>query len=150
MRSLSPLLLTLLLLTLVACASQAPAAEHAQSALVAERYDAPSVQGEIPRGTLAGVLELGLARFLRGVLTEPHLEDGSFVGYRIMQMYPDDPRFQSLELQPGDTVTRVNGRSIERPEEAYEVWMSLRVSSELLVDFIHEGEERQIRFAIVD
>ncbi|MFT5356824.1 MAG: hypothetical protein ACI9KE_004050 [Polyangiales bacterium] len=139
-----------LLLTLVACASQAPSPEHAPPTPVVAHYDAPSVQGEIPRGALAGVLELGLPRFLRGVITEPHLESGSFVGYRIMQMYPDDPRFQSLDLQPGDTVTRVNGRSIERPEQAYEVWMSLRVSSELLVDFLHEGEQRQIRFAIVD
>lgn len=143
-------ILTLLSFTLVACASQAPTPEHAEPAPVATHYEAPSVHGEIPRGALAGVLELGLPRFLRGVLTEPHLEDGSFVGYRIMQMYPDDPRFQTLEIQPGDTVTRVNGRSIERPEQAYEVWMSLRVSSELLVDFLHEGEERQIRFAIVD
>lgn len=145
-----PLVLTLVVCSIAACSSSTPPPEHAETTPVAEQYEPPAVQGEIPRGTLAGVLELGLARFLRGVVTEPHLDDGSFVGYRILQMYPDDPRFQSLELQPGDTVTRVNGHSIERPEQAYEVWMSLRVSSELLVDYLHEGEARQIRFAIVD
>ena len=140
----------LLAVAFAGCASRSPAPETARAETPPEPYNAPEVQGEIDRTQLSSVLEGGLGRFLRGVLTEPHLNDGEFVGYRITQMYPDDPRFQSLELQPGDTVVRVNGQSIERPEQAYEVWTSLRVSSELLVEYLHEGEERELRFAIVD
>lgn len=113
-------------------------------------YESPVVQGEIPRDQLVGVLERGLGHFLRGVATEPHLQDGEFVGFRVVAMYPDDPRFARLDLQPGDVVTRINGQSIERPEQAFEVWSSLHVSSELLVDYLKDGEERSLRFAIVD
>ena len=134
---------------LIACASSAPPPETPRTE-VAETYPAPRLQGEIDRAVLSGVLELGLARFLQGIVVEPHLEDGAFVGHRIVRMYPDDPRFTELELQPGDTVVRVNGHEIERPEQAYEVWMGLRVSSQLLVDYLHEGETRQLRLGIVD
>ncbi len=139
-------------LFLGACGGNTPPPSHASQTPVEapETYEAPQLQGEIERADLTGVLELGLPRFLRGIITEPHLEDGTFVGHRIVQMYPDDPRFSQLDLQPGDTVVRINGQSVERPEQAYEVWTGLRVSSQLLVDYLHDGEERQLRFGIVD
>lgn len=110
----------------------------------------PSTQGEIPRAHLAAVLEAGLGRFLQGVETEPELEDGRFVGFRIVSLYPDDERMRAVDLVPGDVVTSVNGLPIERPEQAQHVWGSLRVVSELLIDYRRDGAERQLRFAIVD
>ena len=149
--SLSAILLT------SACAGHAPepAAFPATSPALAEAppqvtYTSPVVQGEIPRDALVGVLELGLGSFLRGVATEPHLVDGEFVGFRLVALYPDDARFAQLDLQPGDVVTRINGQRIERPEQAFEIWSGLRVSSELLVEYLKEGEPRRLRFAIVD
>ncbi len=138
-----------------ACAGQTPEPVAASPAPVAEAptpvtYSSPVVQGEIPRDALVGVLELGLGSFLRGVATEPHLVEGEFVGFRVVALYPDDPRFAQLDLQPGDVVTRINGQRIERPEQAFEIWSSLRVSSELLVEYLKEGEPRRLRFAIVD
>jgi len=113
-------------------------------------YEPPVTSGTILRAELAPVLDAGLGRFLQGVVTEPRLEAGDFVGFEIVSLYPDDPRFARLELQPGDVVTRVNGQSIERPEHALAVWSSLRVASQLLVEFRHEGEPRELRFEIVD
>ncbi len=110
----------------------------------------PSVEGQISRASLNVVLDAGLGRFLQGVVTEPHLEDGHFVGFRLVSLYPDDERMRSVDLVPGDVVTKVNGQPIERPEQAMRVWSSLRVASELLVDYQRDGEERQLRFAIVD
>lgn len=110
----------------------------------------PSTQGEIPRGALAAVLDAGLGRFLQGVETEPELEGGRFVGFRIVSLYPDDERMRAVDLAPGDVVTSVNGLPIERPEQAAQVWSSLRVVSELLIDYRRDGAERQLRFAIVD
>lgn len=128
----------------------APAAPARAEAPAPVTYTSPVVQGEIPRDALVGVLELGLGSFLRGVATEPHLVDGEFVGFRLVALYPDDPRFAQLDLQPGDVVTRINGQRIERPEQAFEIWSGLRVSSELLVEYLKEGEPRRLRFAIVD
>lgn len=110
----------------------------------------PAVEGEIARSALNVVLEAGLGRFLQGVITEPELAEGRFVGFRLVSLYPDDERMQSVDLVPGDVITSVNGQPIERPEQALRVWSSLRVASELLVDYRREGEERQLRFAIVD
>ena len=106
--------------------------------------------GTITRGQLLPILDAGLGQFLRGVETEPHMEDGAFVGFRLLRLYPEDQRFVQFDLRAGDTVTRVNGRSIERPEHAVEVWSSLRVSSQLLVNYLRDGEPRELRFEIVD
>ncbi len=113
-------------------------------------YEPPVTSGSILRAELMPVLDAGLGRFLQGVVTEPRLEDGEFVGFEIVSLYPDDPRFARLDLQPGDVVTRVNGQSIERPEHAIAVWSGLRVASQLLVEYLHEGEARELRFEIVD
>ena len=133
-----------------ACGGSPPPSETTPAASSDLAYAAPTIQGEIPREALTDVLERGLGFFLQGIEIEPHVEDGQFVGHRIVQMYPDDPRFTSLALVPGDTVTAVNGKPIERPEQAYEVWTSLRVSSELLISYLHEGQAQTLRFGIVD
>lgn len=108
------------------------------------------VSGEIARADLVPILDAGFGRFLQGVDTEPHLSDGAFVGFRLRSLYPADERFQRIDLTSGDTIIAVNGQSIERPEHALQVWNSLRVASELMVEYLREGERREIRFAIVD
>jgi hypothetical protein len=122
----------------------------AETEAAAPTYEPPVTSGTILRAELTPVLDAGLGRFLQGVVTEPRLEDGDFVGFELVSLYPDDPRFARLDLRPGDVVTRVNGRSIERPEHAIAVWSSLRVASQLLVEYRHEGEARELRFEIVD
>ncbi|MEM9067321.1 MAG: hypothetical protein AAGE52_02405 [Myxococcota bacterium] len=143
-------------LLIVGCgASAEPTTQTAQAPVgepeaVAETYEPPVTAGAISRADLAAVLDAGLGRFLQGVGTEPHLEDGHFVGFRLTRLYPEDPRFSSLDLQPGDTVTQINGQSIERPEYAMQIWNSLRVASQLLVEYRHGDESRELRFEIVD
>ncbi len=96
------------------------------------------------------MLERGLGRFLQGVETEPFRENGRFVGFRLVTFYPDDPGLSSLDLHAGDVVLRVNGQPIERPEQASRVWDSLRVASELVVEYRRGDEPRELRFTIVD
>lgn len=110
----------------------------------------PRREGVIAREELLLILEGGLGRFLGGVGTEAEVQSGRFVGWRITRLYPEDPRFSDIPLQPGDVVTRVNAQPIERPEQAFHVWDGLRVASELVVDYQHGGEARQMRYAIVD
>ena len=110
----------------------------------------PRSDGTIPRAELMPVLDAGLGYFLRGVRVEPSLVDGAFEGYRLTHLYPDDPRFQAIDLRPGAVVLRVNRRPIERPEQAQQVWDELRVASQLLVEYRRDGEDRELRLAIVD
>jgi hypothetical protein len=106
--------------------------------------------GVIARGALVPVLDAGLGRFLQNVDTEPAFHKGAFVGFRILSLFPGEPEFASLDLRPGDTVTRVNGKPIERPEQAIDVWEDLRSASKLVVDYRRDGEPLTLRFAIVD
>ena len=66
--------------------------------------------------------------------------------YRVKSDYV----MKELDLKPGDVVTRVNGHSIERPEQALKVWNGLRVASELFVEYERDGRARSLRWAIVD
>lgn len=106
--------------------------------------------GVIVRSELVPVLEGGLGRFLQNVETEPTFYQGSFVGFRIVSFFPGDLDYASLDLRPGDIVTHVNGRSIERPEQAIAVWEALRTASDLVVLYRRGDEELALRFRIVD
>ncbi len=44
----------------------------------------------------------------------------------------------------------VNGYAIERPEDAFTVWTSLQVASELSLVVLRGDERRELRYAIVD
>lgn len=108
----------------------------------------PRSEGTIVRAELDAVLARGIGRFLQRVETEPHLDGGRFVGHRVVALRTD--LFTGVDLAPGDTLVRINGLPIERPEHAMAVWEALRVASELTIDFLRDGETRQLRFAIED
>ena len=106
--------------------------------------------GVITRQQLVPVIDGGLGRFLQNVRTEPDFHQGAFVGFRIVSLFPNNPKFASLDLQPGDTVTKINGMPIERPEQALAVWEGLRTADELIVNYQRGDEPRSMTFAIVD
>jgi S1-C subfamily serine protease len=133
------------------CASSAPAASRTTTVAEAETPPPPPErQGEIVRAELVSVLDAGLGRFLGGVRVEAALTEGRFDGYRVVSIYPEDPRFADLPLQAGDVIVRVNGEPIERPEQAFLVWNGLRVASELMIEYVRGGERRELRYVIVD
>ena len=106
--------------------------------------------GVISRTDLMPVLDAGLGRYLQNVETQPEFHQGVFVGFRIVSLFPGELTYASLDLRPGDTVTRVNGRSIERPEQAVAVWEALRTASNLVVHYQRGEEEHALHFRIVD
>ena len=126
-----------------------PAEEQKPESSLEQSYPRVST-GAISRDELLPVLDGGLGRFLQNVETEPAFHKGSFVGFRIVSLFPGEPAFASLDLRPGDTVTRINGKSIERPEQAAAVWEDLRTASNLVVDYRRGGEQHALRFTIVD
>lgn len=106
----------------------------------------PERRGTIARAELDRVLDAGLGRFLQSVTTEPHLDGRRFVGFRVLELRGE--LFAGVDLAPGDTIVRVNGMPIERPEQALAAWNALRVASELTLDVLRDGQARQLRFAI--
>lgn len=128
---------------------QAPANEPKPESRIDQPYRRVTT-GVISRADLLPVLDDGLGRFLQNVKTEPAFHKGAFVGFRIVSLFPGEPAFASLDLRPGDTVTRINGRPIERPEQAVAVWEDLRTATALVVQYRRDGEPLSMRFEIVD
>jgi len=126
-----------------------PAEEQKPESSLDQPYPRVST-GVIARDELLPVLDGGLGRFLQNVETEPAFHKGSFVGFRIVSLFPGEPAFASLDLRPGDTVTRINGKPIERPEQAAAVWEDLRTASNLVVDYRRDAVAHTLRFTIVD
>jgi type II secretory pathway component PulC len=104
----------------------------------------------IRRSVVEAVLSAGPGNFLQSVAVDDHpvFLQGKFHGFRITALQGD--AWKGVDLRPGDVVTRVNGFSIEHPEDAAEAFYSLRVASELTVEYERDGEPREIRFGIVD
>ena len=139
-----------LALAQLACGGSAPPVEtpHATA-----RFEAPpptvTSPSTIRRAELDVVLGQGLGAFLSRVAVEPDVREGRFVGFRLTELR-DQELFAGVDLQPGDTVLSINGMAIERPEQAYEAWSSLRVASELTVDLMRASESRRLRYPIID
>ena len=105
--------------------------------------------GALWRGDVNQTVEEGLGYFLQRVSVEPDLSGGRFQGFRITDLRP--PTFwQGVDLKPGDVVTQVNGRSIERDIDAYEAFQGLRAAPALRVSFVRAGVKRELVYAIVE
>lgn len=113
-------------------------------------YEPPATAGQLPRAQVVAVVDAGLGRFLEGVEAEPVVQGGRFIGFRLITLYPADERFADLDLRPQDIITRVNGQSIEKPDQAFQVFDSLRVASQLAIEYLRGSERRELRFDIVD
>lgn len=94
----------------------------------------------------------GLGHFLQRVSLDdqPAFEGGRFKGFRVKALQGDPAFWQGVDLRPGDVVTRVNGRPIERPEQALEVFHSLATAPELRVNVERDGKPRDIVLPIED
>ena len=106
--------------------------------------------GVIPRSALHAELARGIGAFLRQVRTEPALVRGRFVGWRVLGMFAGRDDVTVSVLRPGDTVLRINGRPLERPEEFKLVWDSLPTASELVVEIQRDGRASKLRYSIAD
>lgn len=105
---------------------------------------------DLKRATLEAVLAAGPRSFMSGILLDPFLVDGRFVGFHLARFYDGDPRFASVDLKRGDVVVRVNGQPIGRPEEFMRVWQDLRTLDEILVEYLRGAEKRVLRVRVRD
>jgi type II secretory pathway component PulC len=104
--------------------------------------------GAIPRDALKAELANGIGRFFQQVRPEPVVSRGRFVGWRIMTLFPKRPDVHITALQAGDIVLRVNGESVERPEDFKAVWDTLGDAKQLVLDIERGGESTSVRYAI--
>jgi hypothetical protein len=107
--------------------------------------------GVLKRSAVVRVVDAGIGRWLAGgAEVERKIAKSRFQGWEIRRLYPGDPCYLAVDLRPFDVVTQVNGKSIEKPEQAFDVLGSLRTASELVVDFLRDGQPQKLTLQISD
>jgi type II secretory pathway component PulC len=104
--------------------------------------------GVISRALLQAELASGIGKFLQQVRAEPSVARGHFVGWRVTSLFANRADIHVQVLRPGDTVTRVNGQSIERPEQFKALWDEMASATELVLDIQREGRNSRLRYTI--
>lgn len=112
---------------------------------------APVVQvATISRTALRAELARGIGRFLQNVKIEAVLSHGHFIGWRILAVYSKRPDVHVQGIKAGDVLLRVNGVSVERPEDLKSVWDTLETAKELVLEIERDGQPSALHYAIVD
>ncbi len=102
------------------------------------------------RADVKQTVRAGLGAFLQRIQFEdrPVFEGGRFKGFKVAALTGDPSFWAGVDLKPGDVVMRVNGKPIERPEQALAVFHSLESAPELRVSTDRAGEARELVFPI--
>jgi hypothetical protein len=107
----------------------------------------------VPRAELQAFLDRGLPDLLGRVRTAPVLDrqgaGARFLGFRLVALDPD-LRCAAFALREGDVLTSVNGRGIERPEDALEVWNGLFEATVITLSLIRGGLPVDVELLITD
>jgi len=126
----------------------------------------PAIGGPAPGASdfSKGVKKLGAYDFQidRGMLEEnlqdltklgmqarivPNYEDGKYHGFRLVGIRPDS-LYRAIGLESGDLVKRVNGRDIDTPNKAIELFESLRSSPTISLDVERRGQKATMSYSI--
>ena len=153
-----PFLAALVLAIVVGCGGSKPPARTEPSpatsasppVTASATAPVPTRPGRLSRGEVMATLSRGLGDLLTRIEIEPLLAGGKFRGWRVVKLRQGDPMWTGVDLAPGDVVTAVNGRPIERPEQALAAFQSLAVASELRVTYERNGARREIAYPIDD
>jgi type II secretory pathway component PulC len=105
--------------------------------------------GSIPRTALVAELSGGIGRFLQHVHTEPVFNtQGQFKGWRLLSLFAKRSDVDVQVLRVGDVLLRINGQSVERPEEFKAAWDAMGNAKELVLDIERDGRETRLRYSI--
>src|SRR5688500_6473027 len=121
----------------------AAAPKRPQAKAAAAPKPASLPPGHLSRGEVDSVLSRGPAWIFQRGKIEEVLKDNKFVGWRVTEL-PE--AWKGVDLKTGVVVTRVNGMTLERPEEVYTAWSSLNVASELKISYERDGGAREVVF----
>lgn len=143
------LLLSLALVTqCFACASSNPTPvevpELASSSKAVRKVPAGSVEREEVQRTV----DAGLGAFLQRLTVEPVVEGEKFIGFRLTQLQNGLVR-EGVNVQVGDIVTHVNGRSLEAESDAFEVFQSLETAKEIRLSLLRNGQPQEVVVPII-
>ena len=121
----------------------APAKTPADARATQAKAAPAAPAGHVLRPEVDRVLvQQGPSWLLRRVMREETFgKDGRFAGWRITGL-PEE--WRPIDLRPGDVVTRVNGKPLETPEEAWDAWKSVAGAREIKLALLRDGAARDL------
>lgn len=106
-------------------------------------------RGALWRQDVDQAVDAGLGYFLQRLDVAPSFDsEGRFEGFRIVALNGEE-YWADVDLKPGDVVLRVNGKPIERENQAYEVFQSLKTAQAIEVQFLRGDQRRTISYRII-
>lgn len=100
------------------------------------------IAGELVEALLSNPLMLtGQARMV------PSVKDGKSVGFKLYAMGPKS-LYTLIGFRNGDTIVSVNGSSLASPEQALEVYQTVRTTDDIQVGVLRKGKPVTLRFEI--
>lgn len=108
----------------------------------------PQKTTSLRRSQVKAGIARGLGYFLQNVSVDdyPVMRANKFYGFKVRAFNAE----LGVDIQPGDVVTRVNGMSIEHPEEADAAMRTLEKASALRVDFERAGKPMTLELPITE
>ena len=101
----------------------------------------------ISRTSLDSFIEFGPQYALKLVTVTPAFQGRRFVGYEVVGFNPKGASLAQA-LKRGDIVTKINNRSIVRPEDYMAAWESLKSCESLRVKLIRAGEAIELEWPV--
>ncbi len=139
-----------LVVVALGCSSEAaPPPRRPLSADVVMPEPEPQPKQAIARAVVDKAIKAGLGHFLAYVDVEAQVDNGKFVGWKVIELRGPKGTWDGVDLRVGDVVVRVNGFKVERDYEADKAFKSLAVASEIRVTLLREGQPAELRLAIV-
>ena len=115
--------------------------EKLEDAPSKQRVSAPAGHPYILRAEVEQAVAAGAGSLLGYVQVQPYSMRRRFLGFEIIRLLTDDPRFLPPHLRPGDVVLQINGIRLKQPGNLYDALMALQTASELEFD-IWRNEKR--------
>ncbi|MEO5728800.1 MAG: serine protease [Byssovorax sp.] len=145
-------LVSLVALSLAACSGNEIAPAPAKAPVQAPAAKVEKARPPIPAGHLyredvdQALTSLGLPWLFRRVMREGAFsKDGRFTGWLITGL-PEE--WSAIDLKPGDVVQRVNGKTLETPEDAWEAWKSVARAKEIKLSLERNGAPKELAIPI--
>ncbi|MBK7074151.1 MAG: hypothetical protein IPH44_17795 [Myxococcales bacterium] len=112
---------------------------------------APTVRTTaVSRAVLTAVLDAGPADLLASFEVTAERPDGAFKGWRLVRFLRGARRFATLDLQPGDLLTGVNGHALESPPDLGALWDELRTATAIEATLVRQGAPFTIRADVTE
>ncbi|MGM0576672.1 MAG: type II secretion system protein GspC [Myxococcota bacterium] len=101
---------------------------------------------EIDRGMLDEQLK-DLSKLGRQARVVPNYRNGRYEGFKLVGVRPGS-LYRSIGIRSGDVVKSINGRDIDSPNKALQLFEQLKNSSNVKVDIERRGQKKKLSYSI--